>query len=611
MEKYKCNHICVGMNNICDCSFQVCHTKKNRGHSGWKAALFIFAGQALESLAFLEIVVNLFHYLLTSMHLPITISANGVTNFKGSALLLTLLGGYISDTWLGKFETIIISVMIYLLGCVLILLSASVTSLRPPPCLTLSSSCKEANTSQKCLLFLGLYLIALGGGGVKSNLPPMGAAQFQDETESAGGTDQLSKFFNWFGFSIAVGYFISVTIGVYIIDNVSRSWGFAIPAAAMLLSLLFISAGYNFYKKGARPSASGPVTQIAQVLVAACRNRNLPRGNNGEDYLYEVHNKADQYHLCHSDKFLFLDKAARMTTYPGCGEAVNPWKLRTVTQVEEVKVVLSFLPIFVSTIMMSCALAQLSTFYIGQSRTLDRRISEHFEIPAASLTLFPIAGQMITILFYNQLVTPIARKFTKNKQGITHLRRVGLGLLLSIFSTITAAFVEEKRIKIAKQHFLLDNPTARIPLKLYWIVPQYLIFGTAEALAVVGMLEFFYSEAPPSMRTIATSLTFVSQALGNFLSSALVSAVQKATKGRSSPDLGWLPNNLNRSKLANFYWLLTALGSISFLNYVFWAWRYKSRVAAEETHSKQLDHHQKGNGFVDNLKLELTINPPL
>ncbi|KAJ7538350.1 hypothetical protein O6H91_11G044400 [Diphasiastrum complanatum] len=603
MEKYKCNHICVGMNIICGCSV-ACHKNRNQGHSGWKAALFIFAVETLESLAFLEIVVNLFQFLLASMHLPITVSANGVTNFKGSTLLLTLLGGYISDTWLSKFQTIIISVMIDLLGCVLILLSASVPSLRPPPCLTLSSTCKEANTSQKVLLFLGLYLIALGGGGIKSNLPPLGAAQFQDETDAGGGRDQLSKFFNWFGFSISVGYFISVTIGVYIIENVSRSWGFAIPAAAMLLSLLFISAGYSCYKKGGRATASGPVTQIAQVLVAACRNRNLPRENNGEDYLYEVHNKADD----------FLDKAARMTTYPGLEEAVSPWKLRTITQVEEVKVVLSFVPIFVSTIVMSCALAQLSTLYIGQSRTMDRRISKHFEIPAASLTVFPIMGQMITILFYNQIVAPIARKFTKSKQGITHLRRIGLGLLLSIFSTIIAALVEKKRIKTAKYHFLLDNPTARIPLKIYWIVPQYFIFGTAEALAVVGMLEFFYSEAPPSMRTIATSLTFVSSALGNFLSSALVSAVQKSTKGRSSSDLGWLPNNLNRSKLANFYWLLTALGSLSFLNYLFWACRYKSRVAAaEESHCKELDDRQKGNGSMEHVKLELlevTVNPP-
>ncbi|KAJ7537662.1 hypothetical protein O6H91_11G016200 [Diphasiastrum complanatum] len=589
---------------ICWLRQQTRHDNRNQGHSGWKAALFVFAAQALESLAFLDVGVNLFQYLLTSMHLRITVSANGVTNFMGSTFLFALLGAYVSDSWLGRFKTVIISGIIELLGYVLILLSASVASLRPPPCSILSSTCKEANISQKALLFLGLYLTALGAGGLKSNLPTLGAAQLQDGPDSRK-ERELSKFFNWFVFSIAAGAFVSVTIGVYIIDNVSRSWGFAIPAAAMLLALLFISAGYSFYKKGTPPS--GPLTRFAQVFVAAFRNRNLP--NNGEDYLYEVHvNKADQYYLRHSDQFLFLDRAARMTTYPGCEETVSPWKLCTVTQVEEVKVVLSLLPIFACTIMMNCALAQLQTFYIGQGRTMDRRISKHFEIPAASLSFFPILVEMITILVYEHILVPIIRNFTKNKRGITHLQRSGIGLLLSSFSMIIAALVEKKRINTAKHHSLLDNPTARIPLKVYWIAPQYLMFGIAETFTLVGLLEFFYSEAPPSMCTMATSLTYVSLALGNFSSSALVSLVQKTTKGRAPSDPGWLPNNLNRSKLSNFYWLLAALNTLSFVNYLFWAWRYKYR-AAEETPCKQLDHHQKGTSSVEHLKLQLTINP--
>lgn len=66
-------------------------------------------------------------------------------------------------------------------------------------------------------------------------------------------------------------------------------------------------------------------------------------------------------------------------------------------------------------------------------------------------------------------------------------------------------------------------------------------------------LEFFYEQAPKVMRSCAMALQLLSSALGMYLSSALVYAVQQFTA--SDP---WLPNDLNDGHLDLYFMLLAA-----------------------------------------------------
>lgn len=54
------------------------------------------------------IAVNLVTYLMETMHLPSSTSANIVTDFMGTSFLLCLLGGFLADSFLGRFKTIAI-----------------------------------------------------------------------------------------------------------------------------------------------------------------------------------------------------------------------------------------------------------------------------------------------------------------------------------------------------------------------------------------------------------------------------------------------------------------------------------------------------------------------
>lgn len=58
------------------------------------------------------IAVNLVTYLGDAMHLPSAESANIVTDFMGTSFLLCLLGGFLADSFLGRYRTIVIFALI-------------------------------------------------------------------------------------------------------------------------------------------------------------------------------------------------------------------------------------------------------------------------------------------------------------------------------------------------------------------------------------------------------------------------------------------------------------------------------------------------------------------
>lgn len=94
----------------------------------------------------------------------------------------------------------------------------------------------------------------------------------------------------------------------------------------------------------------------------------------------------------------------------------------------------------------------------------------------------------------------------------------------------------------------------------------------------VGLLEFFYSEAPKALKSLSTCFLWCSMALGYFCSTVLVKMVNRATKGITRSG-GWLAgNNINRNHLNLFYWLLSILSLINFSVYLFASWRYKYRA---------------------------------
>ena len=93
--------------------------------------------------------------------------------------------------------------------------------------------------------------------------------------------------------------------------------------------------------------------------------------------------------------------------------------------------------------------------------------------------------------------------------------------------------------------------------------------GVADTFLVVGVMEFFYDQAPESMKSLGSSLSLTTSGVGNFLSSFLLSVVSDVTKRDGK---GWVLNILNASHLDYFYGFLTALSA---LNLVFFLYNCK------------------------------------
>ncbi|KAM3361750.1 hypothetical protein P3S68_016604 [Capsicum galapagoense] len=91
-----------------------------------------------------------------------------------------------------------------------------------------------------------------------------------------------------------------------------------------------------------------------------------------------------------------------------------------------------------------------------------------------------------------------------------------------------------------------------------------------------GLMDFFYSEAPAGMRSLATSFSFLSLSIGCYLSSAFVELINSITSKLTSNKQGWLQGrNMNKNHVELFYWFLAILSLLNFGNYVFWDNWYK------------------------------------
>lgn len=232
------------------------------------------------------------------------------------------------------------------------------------------------------------------------------------------------------------------------------------------------------------------------------------------------------------------------------------------------------LPILFSTIIMNTCLAQLQTFSVQQgNRSMDRHLGK-FEVPAPSVPVIPLIFMSVLIPLYEYFFVPFARKITKHPAGITQLQRVGVGLVLSAISMTVAGIVEVKRRTEANK-----NPLSVGGISLFWLSFQYAIFGIADMFTLVGLLEFFYREAPAGMKSLSTSFTWLSLAFGYYLSSVFVDIINSVTARVAPSKLGWLHGlDINQNNVNLFYWFLAILSCINFVNYLYWASWYKYKT---------------------------------
>ncbi|KAL5224930.1 hypothetical protein ABZP36_011569 [Zizania latifolia] len=506
----------------------------------WRACFFILGSEFTECLCLFGVLKNLVKYLTSVLQESNVNAARSVSTWVGTCFFTPLFGAFMADTYWGRYCTVVVSLSVYAVGMLTLTVSASLP-------LPLHASYYNGGV-RRVAFYLGLYLVALGSGGIKPCISTLGADQFDraDPTER----ETKASFFNWYYFSIKMGSLLSATVLVWVQDNVGWGVGFAVATLFMVLGLAMFVAGRRVYRY--KKLGGSPLTRVSQVLVAALRNHrlNLPDDSSA---LHQLPSLTDgDYRIQHTSQFRFFDKAAILSDEKAAAQA-SPWRLCTVSQVEELKMLLRISPVWASLLVFFVVTSQMSSTLIEQGMALDGRVGP-FTVPPASLSSFNIVTILVWVPVYDALLVPLARRVTGRDRGLSHLQRIGVGLALSAVAMAYSALVETRRL------------AAAAPLTIMWQAPSYSVLGAAEVFTTIGMLEFFYEQSPESMKSLGTALAQLAIAVAYYLNSGVLSVVAAATARGGAA--GWIPDNLDEGHLDYFFWMMAALSVLNLLQFL-------------------------------------------
>ncbi|KAL3828145.1 hypothetical protein ACJIZ3_016947 [Penstemon smallii] len=544
---------------------EVRNTKKKRT-GGWGLALLLLANQALATLAFFGVGVNLVLFLTRVLGQDNAAAANNVSKWTGTVYLCSLIGAFLSDSYWGRYLTCALFQVVFVVGLGLVSLSSWLFLLKPEGCGDGKQICVPTTSFGSVMFYLAIYLVAFGYGGHQPTIATFGADQFDDSDPNQ--KESKSAFFCYFYFALNIGSLFSNTILVYYEDNGKWTLGFWVATGSAVLALVTFllgslgSPGYRYIKP-----CGNPIPRVTQVFVAAAKKwkANLKEGQP----LYEIEGTESAIKgsrkIVHTDEFVCLDKAAIITEEDRRGPA-NPWRLCTVTQVEEAKCIIRMLPIWLCTIIYSVVFTQMASLFVEQGDVMNSKIG-NFHLPAASMSAFDICSVLLCTGIYRSILVPLASKLSGNPSGLTELQRMGVGLIIGMLSMVAAGITEIERLRRVVPH------EHKSSLSIFWQVPQYVLVGASEVFMYVGQLEFFNGQAPDGIKSFGSSLCMASISLGNFVSSLLVNMVMGITTKNNKP--GWIPSDLNTGNMDRFYFLIAILTAVDFFVYMGFAKWYK------------------------------------
>ncbi|RCV43479.1 hypothetical protein SETIT_9G297600v2 [Setaria italica] len=524
-----------------------------RTTGNWRACFLILGTEFFECFVFFGVAKNLVTYLRGELHESNADAAKNVSTWIGTCFVTPVIGAFLADTYWGRYWTIVISLSIYIVGMLTMTASAWLPLLMDP---------LHDSGIRHVVVYLGLYLVALAGGGIKACASALGADQF----DGANPVERVAKasFFNWYYLSINIGSLLSGTVLVWVQDNVGWGIGFWIPTVLVVFGLAAFVTGRRVYRY--KKLQGSPLKRVSQVVVAAVRNYNLGLPEDCST-LHEVPSPTKpNCRIQHTFQFRFFDKAAILVTSShekGQPVSENPWRLCTVSQVEELKMLLRMFPVWASMVLFSTVNAQMSSTFIEQGAVMDNRVGS-FTVPPASLATFNVISVMVCIPVYDAVLVPLARRATGKERGLSQLQRLGVGLALSVAGMVYAALVEARRLVLQRTGTLMS---------IMWQAPAFAVLGAGEVFTAIGILEFSYEQSPDGMKSLGTALAHLTIAAGNYLNSAVLGAVAAVTARGGKP--GWIPDDLNEGHLDYFFWLMAALGVVNLLHFLHCSLRYR------------------------------------
>lgn len=357
--------------------------------------------------------------------------------FVSACYLFPILGAWISDRFWGKYRTIMTLSVVYCLGHAVL-----------------------AMWENKPGLYTGLFLIALGSGGIKPCVSAHVGDQFTTKNRHL-----LNKVFDVFYFSINFGSFFSTLLIPWVLPKFGPGWAFGIPGILMAVATWVFWLGRKLY-----------------VHVP-------PTGNTGEAGFLPI---------------LFHALSKRSALKPGqrfLDAARGRYKD---SEVDGAQAAMDIFKVF-STVMVFWALFdQHGSSWVLQAKEMDLNVFGIEFLPSQIAALNPIMVMVMIPLFTYGLY-PVVEKLGFK---MTPLRRMSVGMAVAASSFVAVGFFQ----------IPLDHGTR---ISVAWQFIPYLLITAAEIMVSITGLEFAYTQAPRAMKSTIMSFWLLTVFAGNFLTAVI------------------------------------------------------------------------------------------
>ncbi|HET8942153.1 MAG TPA: MFS transporter, partial [Rudaea sp.] len=351
--------------------------------------------------------------------------------------------------------------------------------------------------------YAGLFLIALGSGGIKPLVSAFVGDQFNQSNK------HLAKLvYDAFYWIINVGSFFASLLMPIVLREYGPTWAFGIPGVLMLIATIIFWAGRKKYVR-VEPVA-GDEHSFLRVVRSALFARMPGRGRPGlwvaviglvlAVLVLAIWVWADFV-------IAVLIALGLVLAFGGVGTAMQLERVRGVhpdDAIEGVRAVLRILIVFaLVTPFWSLFDQKASTWIIqGNAMTMPQDSwwwpSWLVREPAQMQALNPILV-MLLIPFNNVFVYPLLRRMGVT---VTSLRRMGAGLLFAALSWVFAGAIQ----------LFIDGGNG---VSIAWQIGPYALLTLGEVLVSATGLEFAYSQAPQRMKGIIMSFWLLSVSYGN------------------------------------------------------------------------------------------------